>query len=42
MAGATVFLENPSILLIRFRGAIGQYVGDRGGNSLEWTAGAAH
>jgi len=41
MAGATVFLANPSTLPIRWRGQTGQYVGAHGANSLEWTVVAA-
>jgi len=42
MAGATVFLESPSTLPIRWRGQTGQYVGERGSTSLEWMVVAAH
>ena len=37
MAGATVFLANPSTLPVRWRGVTGRYVGERGSTSLEWT-----
>jgi hypothetical protein len=41
MAGATVFLANPSTLPVRWRGVTGRYVGDRGSTSLEWTVTSA-
>jgi hypothetical protein len=42
MAGATVFLANPSTLSIRWRGQTGRYAGNRGSNYLEWTVVAGH
>lgn len=42
MAGATVFLVNPSTLPIRWGGQTGRYAGDRGSNFLEWTAAVGH